>query len=195
MPTATATPPTKRKVRRAKPRRPLHLEPALEALNEQHRPAFVPETALCLAAWVAIPSDNTQRDQHFMVKRSWQVPVIEHLSACMEAQIHPGVLEHPRVHILLLVPRVGDEKNRGSRAKFIIDRLQVRREVEFRKPTPRGEKQKYGVRVYGLLGLIQDDALLTDETCTIDEQRATVTAEVNESKVLIWVWDDPPPPF
>lgn len=177
---------------KARIRRPrlAELPEALSALDH-HRPDFVPEDAMLFASWVKLPSDNQQRDQKWTIKRGWQEPIINDFSNCMSLYPHPGVLTDARVHILMVVPKVGDEKNRASRAKFVIDRLQVKREVPYKKPG----KDEYGVRTYGLLGLIKDDSILTDQTCTLAEKRATISTDVNECKVLMWVWDEPQPAF
>lgn len=181
--TTTSTPPTKPKKTGARPKRPLDLHAALDEINLQ-RPEHVPESALTLVAWVTIPGDNTQRGQHWTFKRSWQEPVIIDLGACLAIQPHPGVIKNPGLHIRLIVPSRGDANNSLARAKFLIDKLQVRREVQYRKP-----EGGTGIRVHGLLGLIDDDKVLTDANRTIEEVASRAMPERNLQKAILWIWD------
>lgn len=178
-------PPTKKMARPAAPRDIAAALLELDAL----RPGNVPPGATVLCSWVKLPGDNAGRAD-WRRQQAWKQPLINHFSACMEAQPHPGVLRHPQVHVLMLVPRVGDEINRFSRAKFAIDRLQIRRVVPYVKESDEaGNPVKMGERVYGLLDLIQDDSVLTSRNCTIIEERAKQTRTVNDCKIVIWVWE------
>lgn len=135
-------PPTEaKKTKAAPPKRPSDLHRALSLLHGE-RPLHVPETALLLVAWVDLPGDNTQRTQHWAVKRRWQEAVKDHFAQCLALQPHPGVLESPMVHVQMRVAAPGDERNRTGRAKYLLDKLQLRREVgyvgmmEKREPPP-----------------------------------------------------------
>lgn len=154
------------------------------------RPAHVPETAFLHAAWVNLPGANAQEREDFMKAQRWKTPIFDHFAACAELYPHPGPLLSPRVHILIISTSPGDEKNRGKRAKYVIDRLEPLKEVQFRRTPTKTNPSPTGVRRHGLLGLIENDRILTDQTCTIDERRAKVTATENDAKVLMWVWDD-----
>jgi hypothetical protein len=183
-PRRTKTSTTPRKPPSVRPVRPVDLRVALDEVNAT-RPEFVPDHAITLVAWVTIPGDNTQRTQHWQVKRSWQEPVIRDFGACLAIQPHPGLLEKPRMHIRLIVPSAGDSRNSYGRAKFLIDRLQIKREVEYRKP-----EGGIGIRVHGLLGLIKDDRVFNDTNSSIEEIALRAKNGVNLQKAIIWIWED-----
>ncbi|TDE87349.1 hypothetical protein [Deinococcus sp. S9] len=179
MPTA-ARPQTKRRV--ALPRKPANLRQVLGELHEQ-RPERVPEHATLLVAWVDLPGDNAQRTQHWAAKRRWQEAVKDHFALCLSEQPHPGLLQNPQVHIQLYVAAPGDERNRTGRAKYIIDKLQVRREVSYLRDG------KAGTRVHGGYDLIADDKMLNDTNCVIEEIRTKADSEHNPRRVQVWVWE------
>jgi|GEM_PF-6650332 len=176
-----STPAPKRsRSRKVRPKRPSDLLGALDRINLDHKPPFVPDDATLLVAWIDLPGDNTQRTQHWAVKRHWQEQLKTDMGDCLAAQRHPGVLERPQVHIKLLVAGKGDERNLGGRAKYVIDRLQVRREIDYVR------EGKRGTRVFGGFDLITDDKVLTEQNCTIEEIR---TPDAAERKVLVWIWE------
>lgn len=160
------------------------------ARESSHRPVNVPSSAVFLVSYIDLPSENEQRTGSWVLHQGWKKRLLKDFADCMNAQPHPGVLEHPRVHIQMHVMGVGDDINRRSRAKYVIDLLQAHR------------LNKNGGRQKGLLGLIQDDSLLDDNTLTITEVRAARqnTGEVTprsqkpiveaHTKVLVWAWED-----
>lgn len=160
------------------PQRPADLGGVLRELHLS-RPGQVPERATLLVAFVNLPGDNTQRGEHWAVKKRWQDAARHDMHLCLAQQPHPGLLDEPMVYVEMHVAAVGDEWNRPGRAKFIIDRLQVRREVEFVRD---GKK---GVRIFGDLDIIRDDKALNKTNCVFEEVRVKPA----ERKVLVWVWD------
>jgi len=189
-------PPERPKQRKARPKKPsLPLSDALAALNAEFRPDHVDPRALLFVAWTDLPGANQIENQDFHIAQAWKNPIQKHFAECLKEQLHPGILENPRVHILLLVRTPGDEKNRGRRAKYVIDRLEPYREHQRRRTPTKTNPSEWTVVKRGLLGLIQDDKVLTDATCVIEERRVRVTPDENPCKVLMWVWDEPPAPF
>lgn len=152
-----------------------------ELLAELHaeRPAHVPPEATLLVSWIDLPGDNAQRTQGHWKAKEWKDALRRDFRRTLDAQRHPGLLESPMVHIRMHVGAVGDERNRTGRAKFVIDRLQVRREVSFKK-----KNGSPGLRVFGDLSIIADDRVLNSTNCTLEEVRAPA----RERRVQVWVW-------
>lgn len=184
----TSKPPTKPTRRRPVAWRPPSggFEAALDRLHAG-RPEHVPEGAFMVAAFVEVPGENTQRTGHWAKNSAWKKKLVEDFTKCAELQPHPGVLDDPRVHIQLSVLRAGDNNNRLSRAKYLIDTLQIHK------------KDKNGKRSQGLLGLIHDDSVLTDHNRTIEEvrgevfdtgkfDRAGLAIRQGHFRAVIWVW-------
>lgn len=154
------------------------------------RPAHVPRDAVLLYAGISLPGDNAQRTGSYKKKLGWQADAKHHFSLCMNEQPHPGRLNKPRVHIQMNVAQTGDEGAYFGRAKWLIDRLQVRKDVLVKRPVPKvvdGVLQTHRTRTFGLLDLIEDDKLLSSRNCTFEEQYAKPA----ERGVAMWVWNEP----
>lgn len=159
-------------------------------VKRDHRPDGVPESAMVFYAGIGLPGDNTQRTGSFRKKLGWQAKAKHHFSLCADGQEHLGMLDKPKVLIEMHVARVGDENAQFGRAKWIIDRLQPRKETHFKLSKPRVKKggiiETHGVRTYGLLDLIHDDKSITKNECTFVERYAPK----NQRRVVMWVWND-----
>lgn len=157
--------------------------PELKAgLAEVHdsRPSWVPEEATLLVSWVDLPGENKQRTQHWTTNRVWKKVIADDFFACVALQ-KPHMYKNPRVHIRMDVRRKGDANNMLSRAKYVIDLLQVRKD------------KANGTRYQGMFGLIDNDDILTDANRTIEERsvksEASGAFRIAPCLVAVWVWD------
>lgn len=148
----------------------------LDEINREFKPDYVPDYATVLVSWLRLPGENTQRTQNPFVANRWKKQIQDDFAYCLYLQSYHGVMENPRMHSLVLGSK-GDENNRISRIKYLIDKLQIRRDIV----------DKNGkVRVYGLLSLIEDDKVFTPENRICEER----SCKTEDSKVILWVWDE-----
>ncbi|GAA4013547.1 hypothetical protein GCM10022631_26480 [Deinococcus rubellus] len=175
------TPPTKK--RRVLPRLPADLA---AALSEAHaaRPEQVPESATLLMAFVDLPGSNSMETGSFRRQFVWKDAVKDHFGRCMNLQPHPGLIHDPEVYIELHVAKAGDEINDLRRVKFIIDRLQIRREVQVTKKATKTLPERSGVRVHGGFDLLENDDILNHGNTTVKEIFASNKGGVNTRRVL-----------
>lgn len=152
------------------------------------RPEHVPDGATLLVAWVDLPGENTQRTGHWAKNKIWKEGLQRDFGACLELQGHPGTYEKPGVHIRMDVTRKGDANNMLSRAKYVIDLLQIKKE------------RVDGQRIQGMFDLIENDDVLTNENRTVEEHSIKVQRSEEKDKysrekrfaphrVTVWVWD------
>lgn len=183
-------PPSKRPAMFLRAARPTGT-PAQRLASVLHlRPDRVPEHATLVAAWVDLPGENEQRTGHWRRNTEWKKQLLADFSETLAAQVHPGVLERPNVHVRLDVRGLGDATNRFSRAKHPLDLLQ---ELKV---------DRNGKRHQGALSLIHNDSQLGLHNTVIEEFRAErretgaltprsgkriVDADL---RVLIWIWED-----
>lgn len=163
------------------------LAAALDEAN-RWRPPHVPPGATLLVAWTNLPGENTQRTGHWALQKAWKDVLKKDFGACLEFQGHPGTFAAPGVHVAIHCSRAGDANNRLSRAKYVLDLLQAL------KTDVKGNRRQ------GLLDLIENDDVLTDENRTVEEKfvGAVDTGALDRRgrrrreapyKVIVWVWD------